>query len=199
MSRHIVKNVFCMMATNAAIYRPTDPPFKSPFGLPAFTPNVYVSKFTRIIGGTSAVPYSYPWIVRITNCDANNCNVCGGTLLPPDLDNNSQKTSSDLVVTAAHCVVTDSNVLVQPSQIILKFGNHRDDLVEAHEYYVKARRIVTIQGFDRQTLLDDIAIIQLAKTVTFNKFINAIRLPSKDYPSNPALCVAAGWGSYFED
>uniref|UniRef100_A0A915L1T8 Apple domain-containing protein n=1 Tax=Romanomermis culicivorax TaxID=13658 RepID=A0A915L1T8_ROMCU len=87
-------------------YQPRVPSSKLPFGMPAIAPNIYLTKRQRIVGGTEAVRYSYPFIVRVVSCpQATSCSVCGGTLLPPGADSKSTKVSSDLVLTAAHCVI----------------------------------------------------------------------------------------------
>lgn len=70
-------------------------------GLPFFQQNILAGAKTRIIGGSEAVPYSYPWIGMLTYDMGNNMvGNCGSSLVL-----GSSSTESDLVITAAHCVV----------------------------------------------------------------------------------------------
>uniref|UniRef100_A0A915L2T4 Peptidase S1 domain-containing protein n=1 Tax=Romanomermis culicivorax TaxID=13658 RepID=A0A915L2T4_ROMCU len=81
----------------------------------------------------------------------------------------------------------------KPSQMYLKLGNHVDDVVEKNEILATVRRILSHKEYNSK-LDNDIAVIQLQSPVNFTNFINAIRLPTKDFPTNNNTCVAIGWG-----
>uniref|UniRef100_A0A915JHN6 Apple domain-containing protein n=1 Tax=Romanomermis culicivorax TaxID=13658 RepID=A0A915JHN6_ROMCU len=87
-----------------------NPPILAPIptdfrpGIPYIPTNVYSRH--RIIGGTEPIPHSFPWIVKITICKGEQvCDVCGGSIIPPKVLNDDRAKMSDMVVTAAHCVI----------------------------------------------------------------------------------------------
>lgn len=69
-------------------------------GLPYFRQNLISSVTTKIIGGSEAVPYSYPWIGKLTYTSASLRTFCAASLIM-----GFSSTESDLVITAAHCVL----------------------------------------------------------------------------------------------
>lgn len=73
---------------------------------PQYMPKFPTAK-SRIINGNQAVPYSWPWQVRVEHSNATfsgskliAANYCGGTVLR--VADNAE--SSDMILTAAHCV-----------------------------------------------------------------------------------------------
>jgi len=131
----------------------------------------------RIVGGKVAQPYSYPWMVRVRACSGYACTrMCGGTLV-----------SDRAIVTASHCIPPYAQ------QGLITLG--------AHEYYNERALNVTIQsihqhpGWNKQTRINDIAVIILTESVAFNAKVQPACLPNKDHCFAPGTaCIATGWG-----
>ena len=66
----------------------------------------------QVSGGTSTPDTSYPWQVAITTTMDNQDWFCGGT-----------RVASDLVLTAAHCVIDDDGRIAVPGHVTVFSGN----------------------------------------------------------------------------
>jgi len=159
-------------------------------GLPYFQQNIFAAAKTRIIGGTEAIPYSYPWIGMLTY-DMGNGMVgnCGSSLIM-----GSSATESDLVITAAHCVVNSDKSDRDPSRFTLSFGNHDNTFTEAQEQKVGVKKVIFNPDYKTKGN-SDIAVIRLSAPVKFTNYVRPICLPSAgQLPKDKNMCVAAGWG-----
>jgi len=131
----------------------------------------------RIVGGKVAQPFSYPWMVRVRACSGYACTrMCGGTLV-----------SDRAIVTASHCIPPYAQ------QGLITLG--------AHEYYNTRALNVTIQsihqhpGWNKQTRINDIAVIILGESVAFSNKVQPACLPNKDHCfASGTACIATGWG-----
>ncbi|CAF1474984.1 unnamed protein product [Rotaria sordida] len=138
----------------------------------------------RIVGGSHAIPNSWPWQVLYEEkkpCGNNMIciGLCGGTLI-----------DSRHVLTAAHCVGTTN-----PATITITAGLHNKNNNEADTRQIRiVERIFTHAGYNNQTLENDIAILQLAESVQFNKYVQPACLPGPD-PKPNADVVILGWGA----
>uniref|UniRef100_A0A915L0G3 Peptidase S1 domain-containing protein n=1 Tax=Romanomermis culicivorax TaxID=13658 RepID=A0A915L0G3_ROMCU len=86
----------------------------------------------------------------------------------------------------------------QPPQMYLKLGNHVDDVLEKHEILMPVRRIISNKGYNNKSD-NDLAILQMQSPVTFTNYVNAVRLPTQDFPTNNNTCVAIGWGRFADN
>lgn len=152
-----------------------------------FEPSEWIqSRFrgARIVGGQEAERHQFPYQVGLRLNIRNSANVgtCGGSLV-----------SHNRVVTAAHCVdVVESVVSVLGAHFLL-------DATEPAQI-----RITSPDGhffwhgsYNPQTLVNDVAIINLPTSVTFSAVIQPVVLPAAsdgDFAGNAA--VASGWGRF---
>lgn len=139
----------------------------------------------RIVGGQEATPNQFPYQVGLRLSIPGNVNtgLCGGSLV-----------SATRVVTAAHCVDVISSV-------VTVFGAHFLNIDEG----TQVRQTVPLGGwvwhenYNPQTLVNDVALINLPASVTFNSVIQPVVLPegddlTNDFAGNAA--VASGWGRF---
>lgn len=143
------------------------------------------NRFSKIMGGQDAVPYSYPWMVSLGKRSYNNLHMCGGSLI-----------TQRHVLTAAHCIedfdgVGDLNIVAGLHDINDKRQIFRAISIHVHPQY------------DPETFANDLAVITLAMPIPWNDpRIGTICLPpddvpGKNYPPPKASAIAIGWGSTY--
>ncbi|XP_008821183.1 chymotrypsinogen B [Nannospalax galili] len=141
-------------------------------GVPAIHP--VLAGLSRIVNGEDAVPGSWPWQVSLQ--DNTGFHFCGGSLI-----------SEDWVVTAAHCGVTTSDVVVAG-----EFDQHSDN---ENIQVLKIAKVFKNPKFSMLTVRNDITLLKLAKPAVFSDTVSAVCLPSADddFPAG-TLCATTGWG-----
>jgi len=160
---------------------------QTPCGQTPVPPNLNT---TRIVGGTAAVPYSWPWqIVWCTSGLFGICDLeCGGSII-----------DSQFVLTAGHCVYGETN---RPQQFRVKAGvYHQSSSSETGEQVVAVKAIHLHPNYQPSPVpVFDIAVIELAAPLTFTDHVQPVCLPSSDADVNmePNKVWVTGWGTTFE-
>ncbi|XP_032140352.1 chymotrypsinogen B isoform X2 [Sapajus apella] len=141
-------------------------------GVPAIQP--VLSGLSRIVNGEDAVPGSWPWQVSLQ--DKTGFHFCGGSLI-----------SEDWVVTAAHCGVSTSDVVVA--------GEFDQGSDEENIQVLKIAKVFKNPKFSMLTVRNDITLLKLATPAQFSQTVSAVCLPSADddFPAG-TLCATTGWG-----
>ncbi|XP_012661621.1 chymotrypsinogen B [Otolemur garnettii] len=141
-------------------------------GVPAIHP--VVSGLSRIVNGEDAIPGSWPWQVSLQ--DKTGFHFCGGSLI-----------SEDWVVTAAHCGVKTSDVVVAGE---FDQGSDEEDI-----QVLKIAKVFKNPKFSIFTVRNDITLLKLATPARFSQTVSAVCLPSADddFPAG-TLCATTGWG-----
>ncbi|XP_024144395.1 hepatocyte growth factor activator isoform X3 [Oryzias melastigma] len=139
----------------------------------------------RILGGSSALPGSHPWMAAIY---IGKSDFCGGSLI-----------SSCWIVSAAHCF--NSNPLYHQVRVVLGqhyFNNTRFPSNYSRTFEVE--KIIYPKHFSVfNPTLHDIVLIKLKKQdgrcVRKSPFIRPICLPEKNMPfPDGYCCTISGWG-----
>lgn len=117
---------------------------------------------SRVVGGTNATKVQFPYYAQIVstvkiNETTKGSGNCGGSVI-----------SSTFILTAAHCVKNALSV-----RVILGFYTV-DDLSGAQRYPIKS--IYVHQEYNSPARSNDIALIELNKTIAFTDFIKPIQL-----------------------
>ncbi|XP_037687358.1 transmembrane protease serine 11D-like [Choloepus didactylus] len=137
-------------------------------------PDLMTLSEQRIIGGTDAGEGDWPWQVSLQR---NNVHICGGSLI-----------SNAWILTAAHCFRSSSD----PHQWIVTFGIS----TITPTMRIRVRRIVIHENYDTTTRENDIALMQLDRTVTFTRNIHTVCLPVATQNIQPgSTAYVTGWGS----
>nr|XP_002131103.1 plasminogen [Ciona intestinalis] len=136
----------------------------------------------RIIGGTNANYGSHPWLVNIRRL--TDVNICGGTLIAPNK-----------VLTAAHCFGNNRNPNVNYYFGFLGKQDRRINRVDRGQRRVSFASILIHPNYNHATTDNDIAIITLTESVTYNNYVRPACLPQQDETLAARTSgVVAGWG-----
>ncbi|XP_023166144.1 serine protease snake-like [Drosophila hydei] len=134
-----------------------------------------------IVDGTPADPKEFPHMARLGNRNDNNVTnwFCGGTLI-----------SNRLVLTAAHCLYSESGEINVVRLGELDFDSDQDD-AEPEDFGV--RNTTEHPDFKYPVLYNDIALVELDRGVRFSVYKHPACLPFNDGERYSSF-VAAGWG-----
>ncbi|XP_075707100.1 azurocidin [Rhinoderma darwinii] len=130
---------------------------------------------TQIVGGRVASPNSHPYIASL---QLRRQHFCGGSLI-----------AQQFLMTAAHCLLD-----INPNLVTILFGAHSLRRNEASRQSFRISRVFE-NGFNPQTLENDILILELDRRVILNSRVNLIRLPrlNETVPAG-TQCITSGWG-----
>ncbi|KAK7020157.1 CLIP domain-containing serine protease [Halocaridina rubra] len=121
----------------------------------------------------------FPWQAVIFH--TNYTFKCGGSLI-----------AKDWVITGAHCVHGS-----RPTQLRIRLGEWKVDKEDeplSHKDF-DIDEIKIHPNFNPDNLHNDIALIKLKTSVTFQYHINTLCLPESNQPVAPGTrCFASGWG-----
>merc|ERR1712126_753897 len=140
-----------------------------------------VSSSNRIVGGKEVNPKGkLPYQVLFRPCNSEGrCGLCGGTIV-----------NKRFVITAAHCY----NSMFTKMEVIVGEHNECDGVNEGGKL-IKVRKMTMHPDYNSRTIDNDIAVLELAKDLTFTKKIKPACLPSsetKDYSGSAS--TVSGWG-----
>ncbi|XP_076042404.1 brachyurin-like isoform X2 [Oratosquilla oratoria] len=148
---------------------------------PASCGTMSAEAIARIVGGTEAVPHSYPWQVALF---IDRSFFCGGALI-----------SDEWILTAAHC--TDGG-----SSIEITLGAHNLQAFEPSQVTMTSYNFFEHENWISFLLMNDIALVKLPQKVTFNEYIQPVCLPHRSDMSDTmagSTVTASGWGKMSDD
>ncbi|EDV98093.1 trypsin epsilon [Drosophila grimshawi] len=126
----------------------------------------------RIVGGYDTSIEAHPYQVSLQR---NGAHFCGGSVY-----------SHDIIVTAAHCLqsVSAKDLRVRVGTTYWREGG------SVHS--VKSFR--NHEGYNKRTMINDIAIIRLESSISFDSSVRPIDIAEKN-PANDAEAIVTGWGT----
>ncbi|KAK3864571.1 hypothetical protein Pcinc_029754 [Petrolisthes cinctipes] len=128
----------------------------------------------KIIGGREARKGEWPWQVAILNRFKET--FCGGTLISPRW-----------VLTAAHCV---------RSRLYVRMAEHDLREYDPRQLEMRVSEAIPHPGYDREKIINDLALLKLPRAVSYTRRVTAACLPSveDEVVSTDKKCVVSGWG-----
>ncbi|XP_050957605.1 uncharacterized protein LOC127158567 [Labeo rohita] len=113
----------------------------------------------KIVGGQNAVKGSWPWQASI-NYIPNGDLVCGGSLI-----------NKDWVLSAVQCFQE-----LNTSTTVIYLGRHQQIGANPHEISRRVDQIVIHPEYNPKNFDNDIALVKLSSSVTFNEYISPVCL-----------------------
>lgn len=131
-----------------------------------------------IVGGKPADANEWPWQVRLFSNKSDSDGFCGGSLI-----------SKQWVLTAAHC-------LVDTKKVVVGYGNNSLKSLKR----VASAKVIVHKSYNPETMVNDIALVKLAKPVKFGGGTASVDMASGDfYKGLPGKKVwVTGWGYLFD-
>jgi len=141
-----------------------------------------------IVGGVDARPYSLPWQVRLGyKIGGSSWTNCGGSIV-----------ANKYVITAAHCIKDLEN---RQYYVMAGINNYRHYWNDKYYKKISASKVISHPSWDAANVAkgNDIAIIELSESLSFNNGIQPICLPSAghSYKADTHFIVS-GWGTTSE-
>ncbi len=113
----------------------------------------------------------------------NGSHICGGTII-----------DEKYILTAAHCLhYRKSDVLLPVENVEVVVGDHVTTTVQASERAYFPQRFLLHEDYNRTTLANDIALVELTEAIEYNDVIAPVCLPTGPPPVRE-ICTTTGWG-----
>ncbi|XP_011310434.1 chymotrypsin-2-like [Fopius arisanus] len=143
----------------------------------------YAQHFENIVNGQNTRLGQFPHQVSMQQASSH---FCGGSII-----------DAMHILTAAHCVFDENDRMLRPESIRIVTGVI-DYRAANYENTFPVAMIIPHRNYHSFALMNDIAIVKLARPIPFNSLQKPIRLPTKNtFPGTVA--TASGWGAVWGD
>ncbi|MBM0273900.1 serine protease, partial [Streptococcus suis] len=138
----------------------------------------------KIVGGEDATPGEFPYQVSIQKQGLfGRCHICGASVL-----------NEHHVLTAVHCLKG-----ANANSLYVVLGEYDLSKTSGDEQVIIAGELVIHEHYDGTTFTNDVGIIRLVPSITFNEKVGTVTLPAQgELVDAGTECVATGWGASVE-
>ncbi|KAM4707389.1 transmembrane protease serine 9 [Discoglossus pictus] len=139
-----------------------------------------ITKPNKIVGGLDAIRGEVPWQVSLKEGPRH---FCGATII-----------GDRWLVSAAHCFNQ-----TKLDQVTAHMGSTALSGADSMAVKISLKRMIQHPHFNPLTLDFDVAVLELASPLTFNKYLQPVCLPSalQKFPAG-WKCMISGWGNIKE-
>nr|AWU67093.1 putative trypsin [Crangon crangon]AWU67094.1 putative trypsin [Crangon crangon] len=139
----------------------------------------------NIIGGFPAYEGEFPYQLSLQDISFGfHFHFCGAVIY-----------NENWGISAAQCFQGED--VEDPSNIIAVAGELEIDLIEGHEQTIALSHFIQHEDFDGYRRSNDIAVMKMSKTLTFNEFVKPVSLPPANHTAT-GDCIISGWGTTTE-
>jgi plasminogen len=132
----------------------------------------------KIVGGSPAIPGSWPWQVSL-RLNSGTFHTCGASIL-----------CRNIILTAAHCVHNDR---FNPQKFEIHVGRYYRTQDTAGITKHRVTKIITHERWNQFTIDEDIAVLSIDPPITYSNIAQPVCFPNRDvYVGEMALL--SGWG-----
>eukprot|EP00112_Aurelia_sp_Birch-Aquarium-sp1_P005325 Seg1602.6 transcript_id=Seg1602.6/GoldUCD/mRNA.D3Y31 product="Plasma kallikrein" protein_id=Seg1602.6/GoldUCD/D3Y31 len=141
-----------------------------------------------VVGGEDAAPGDWPWQVGLAKRSKPNRTFCGGSLI-----------NNQWVVTAGHCFGRGGALTIKQEDLVIRVGDYDLGKYDSHEIISDVINIIRHESYGFASFDNDIALLKLAKPVSYNQAIKPVCLPKQGEAEKPGeRCYITGWGRLTE-
>nr|XP_060632266.1 acrosin-like [Anolis sagrei ordinatus] len=168
-----------------AIFQPVKTDVSNCDGTCGRRPLAASQEMSRLIGGTNALPGTWPWQVSIQALMRGGyyLHICGGTLI-----------SARWVLSAAHCFGKPKDqykLLLGCNRVNLPGPDSRERFIKTLVKHEDFRSTLNTGG----TIFNDIALVEMSKPVNCSDYIQPACLPDNSMAvTDLTHCYLSGWG-----
>ncbi|OQV14989.1 putative Ovochymase-1 [Hypsibius exemplaris] len=144
------------------------------------------SATSRIVGGTEAIPHSWPWMVAMNRADTN-VQHCGGSII-----------ANEWILTAAHCCHIPFDPEIPSPSFVYKVRVGAHDLKDPREIGARTINLEQIvlapwpEGITRTET--DYCLLKTAEPIMYNANTSPVCMPDATDAAPGQTCWATGWG-----